>query len=156
MCSLMLGGDVVLHVPLSDVWCNNAGLAWLSLHSMLMSKQPCLVAHPAGLMTQASGMYGTYLDSCHLIHVSVSDAQATSAAFNGESYDHPAQLLALLDSAVGLPELDRPNCISGIRPLLEGLLHPEENKRMTADQMRMQVWLQTAPQQALPKSPIRW
>lgn len=81
--------------------------------------------------------------------------QASSASFDEDSCKLPTQVLELIEAAKGLPNHMRGSHLSNFVSLLEGLLHPEVDNRMTAAQMKMLPWLQADSMGLLCKSPIR-
>ena len=65
------------------------------------------------------------------------NAQADSTLFNPNSMKFPAQLLAMLGAAEGegLPPGFRRRYTSTFSQLLQGMLHPDAARRITASQM---------------------
>ena len=79
--------------------------------------------------------------------------QGASSAFT-TSQTGPAQLDAVKKAAAGLSNKVQRHRQDFCK-LLEALLHPDAEMRMTAAQMNQLHWLQEAAQVPLPKCPIQ-
>ena len=93
------------------------------------------------------------LSSRHILLTIHLTMQASSAAYNPDSYNHAAQLLAVLDASTkGLPPKNSSRYVNTFTKLFDGLLHPDAASRMTAAQMLK--LLQNAALERLKKSPF--
>jgi len=79
--------------------------------------------------------------------------QADSCIFNHLSMTYPAQLLATQEISQGLSHKIQDQ-FRRFSELLEGMLHPQAQERMTAKQMRSLKWLRDAAKVPLPKCPV--
>ncbi|KAA6426479.1 MAG: hypothetical protein FRX49_03590 [Trebouxia sp. A1-2] len=78
---------------------------------------------------------------------------AESSSFNTHSSEYPAQLAAVQELSQGLSHKSQDECRRFL-VLLEGMLHPEAQERMTAKQMCSLRWLRDAAKAPLPKCPV--
>jgi len=78
-----------------------------------------------------------------------------SKANNASSLDRPHQSLVLHRALQGVQFASKSAQISCTQRLLSAMLHPEAEKRMTAEQMHELAWLQEAAAVPLSECPIR-
>ena len=79
--------------------------------------------------------------------------QADSLLFNKQSTVYPAQLAAIDELTQGLSHKIQGEA-KGFSNLLQGMLHPQAQARMTASKMYNLKWLRDAAKAALPKCPV--
>ncbi len=79
--------------------------------------------------------------------------QADSLLFNKQSTVYPAQLAAIDELTQGLSHKIQGEA-KEFSNLLQGMLHPQAQARMTASKMYNLKWLRDAAKAALPKCPV--